>query len=105
MAKQQREAAVGFKRLRRVFPDGDVVARTDTGVRERAGFVGVCERAKETEQIGELFERFLAREGCVGHGASEGEDVRGPSVVGEALRQRTNGVRTVSYTHLRAHET
>ena len=49
MAKQQREAAVGFKRLRRVFPDGDVVTRTDTGVRERAGFVGVCERAKETE--------------------------------------------------------
>jgi len=53
-------------------------------VSAQALLVFVAEK-KETKQIGELFERFLARESGVGHGTREGEDVRGPRVIGEAL--------------------
>ena len=68
------------EKLRLVFAlkgcsrNDDVVARTDTGVRERAGFVDesfVSEQKKQNRL--ENFLNDFCREGCVGHGSgSEG---------------------------------
>ena len=75
-----------------MFGDGGVVDRTDTSVLIRAGVAGVCGRAKETEQVGELFERLLARKSGVGYGTSKGEDGCRSRVVGKTLRERARRV-------------